>query len=298
MDTSLLILYLIALIALLIASYTDLKTREVPDWLNYSLIFAGLGLRLVFSLYYENWWHFLEGIAGLILLVAVGLLMFYTGQWGGGDSKMLMALGAVFGMPFTGWDLQVLMSTPLVSFFVNLLLLGAVYGLMYSLYLALRQRKSFMPALKKGIAGVKGFHVTVVSLLVLCIIAYFMLHDTYIRFITIALLVMMLFTLIIWVFVRTVEKVCMLSLVHPKVLTEGDWVAKEVKYKGKAVAGPKDLGVSKEQIRLLVKLYKQKKIKKVWLKTGIPFVPSFLAAFIATVLAGNLLQYIGNQVIS
>ena len=36
------ILIILALIVLLIASYTDLKTREVPDWLNYSLIFSAL----------------------------------------------------------------------------------------------------------------------------------------------------------------------------------------------------------------------------------------------------------------
>ena len=36
------VLYLIALIALIIASYTDIKTREVPDWLNFSLILVNL----------------------------------------------------------------------------------------------------------------------------------------------------------------------------------------------------------------------------------------------------------------
>ena len=38
----LIITLIITLIALIIASVTDIKTREVPDWLNYSLIIIGL----------------------------------------------------------------------------------------------------------------------------------------------------------------------------------------------------------------------------------------------------------------
>ena len=40
----------VVLLALLIGSFTDIKTREVPDWLNFSLIPLGLGIRLIYSL--------------------------------------------------------------------------------------------------------------------------------------------------------------------------------------------------------------------------------------------------------
>ncbi|MBT4434447.1 hypothetical protein HOD05_04465, partial [Candidatus Woesearchaeota archaeon] len=40
------LLPLATLIILTISSYTDLKTREVPDILSYSLIFIALGLRI------------------------------------------------------------------------------------------------------------------------------------------------------------------------------------------------------------------------------------------------------------
>src|SRR3989344_3922318 len=39
----------IALIWLTFATICDIKTREIPDWLNYSLIAIGLGLRFIFS---------------------------------------------------------------------------------------------------------------------------------------------------------------------------------------------------------------------------------------------------------
>ena len=50
------ILVVITLIGLIIAAITDLKTREVPDLLSYGLIAVGLGLNLLFSFIYQNYW--------------------------------------------------------------------------------------------------------------------------------------------------------------------------------------------------------------------------------------------------
>jgi len=44
------IIVTIVLIGLIIGSYTDLKTREVPDWLNFSLVAIGIGANLIFCL--------------------------------------------------------------------------------------------------------------------------------------------------------------------------------------------------------------------------------------------------------
>jgi len=92
------ILLTIAFIALILASITDIKTREVPDWLNFSLIFVGLGVRLIYSSITFDWIYSLEGVLGLGVGVAIAYLMFYAGQWGGGDSKLLMGLGALIGL--------------------------------------------------------------------------------------------------------------------------------------------------------------------------------------------------------
>src|SRR3989338_5965028 len=91
------VLYGVALAALLAASYTDLKTREVPDWLSYGLIFSALGIRALFSLGELDGGILLRGLAGFAVFVAIAYLMYYTRQWGGGDSKLLMGLGAAIG---------------------------------------------------------------------------------------------------------------------------------------------------------------------------------------------------------
>ena len=82
------LVYLLALIVLIIASYTDFRKREVPDWLNYGLIFAGVGINGIASLVFYDYHYVLYSLAGLALGVAIAMGMFYAGQWGGGDSKL------------------------------------------------------------------------------------------------------------------------------------------------------------------------------------------------------------------
>ena len=103
------------------------------------------------------------------------------------------------------------------------------------------------------------------------------------------LVIVAIITFYLWIFVKAIEKVAMLKYITPDKLTEGDWIAEEVKYKGKLICSPKDLGIEKKQIRQVVNLYKKKRIKKILIKEGIPFVPSFLIAFVITVFFGNLL---------
>ena len=70
---------------------------------------------------------------------------------------------------------------------------------------------------------------------------------------------------------------------RPEDLTEGDWIAKDIMVDGEKVCGPRDLGIDEEGIAKLIELKHKKKISKVLIKEGIPFVPSFLAAFALTV---------------
>ena len=47
------------------------------------------------------------------------------------------------------------------------------------------------------------------------------------------------------------------------------------------------------QIHRLIKLKQQGKIKKILIKEGIPFVPSFLMAFAASVFFGDIFIWLG-----
>lgn len=102
----------------------------------------------------------------------------------------------------------------------------------------------------------------------------------------------MLITFYLWIFVKAIEKSCMYKLVEPPKLTEGDWIVKDIYVGGKYVTGPKELGISKKQIKQLIEFYKKRKVKKILIKEGIPFVPSFLIAFIVTLMFGNPLGWL------
>lgn len=270
-------------IALLIGSYSDLKTREVPDWVNYGLIAFGLGSRLIYSLAAFDWSYIIEGVLGLLLFLVLAYMMFYAGQWGGGDSKMMMGMGALIGLRFSWFDFS-------LSFLVNILLVGAIYGLLWSIFLAARNWHKFRKEVKSIIRKPRMIMIRkifILSAAVMIILAFFV-RDFYAKLILFVFVAFYLATFYLWVFIRAIERTCMLKLVEPERLTEGDWIAKDVVVEGKKICGPKDLGIEMRQIRQLIKLKKQRKIKKILIKEGIPFVPSFLLAFIVTFLFGNL----------
>ncbi|MEM4263691.1 MAG: A24 family peptidase [Candidatus Woesearchaeota archaeon] len=276
------VIYGICIFLLAIGTFTDLKVREVPDWLNYSGIAAGLGLRLIWSLYSFDWSYIIEGFVGFGVFLAIAFAMFYLGQWGGGDSKILMALGALLGLKFDLGHIA-------VSFLVWAVVVGGAYGLVWSVGLALRHWKDFKKTylqlrLERKYARAKLF---IAGFAIVALIASFLISEVYFKLllVTIAMLVFLMFHMLL--FIKSVEQCCMYKLVAPRELTEGDWIAKDIKIKGKRICGPKDLGIEKKQINELIKM----KVKKVLIKVGIPFVPSFLIAFILAWIFGNPLGW-------
>ena len=281
------ITYSLSFIALLIGSITDLKTREVPDWMNYGLVISGLGLNLLFSAIYSNPSFIINSIIGLAVFFGIAYIMFYAGQWGGGDSKMLMGLGAMIGI-------DVSFKTPqfLANFLINALFIGAIYGLLWSFLLAFRNRQKFLKELreilsKKGISKAKKI---ILPTLVLLLIAVFLIKAYYVKILILSMAFLVLATFYLWIFVKAIEKSSMYKLVDPSRLTEGDWIVKDVIVSSQYICGPKDLGIEKKQIRKLVEMYKKGKVKKILIKEGIPFVPSFFAAFIFTFIFGSPLS--------
>lgn len=280
----------VVLTVLLIGSYTDLKKREIADWLNYGLVIFGVGVNFLQSLIFWNWTYAVYSITGLLIFFGIAYAMFYAGQWGGGDSKLLIGLGAVFGLPFMVAFPYIRIESFIVSFWFNLLLAGMVYALLWSIYLAISNRRKFVKEMKTGLKQRARIRKMVVIASGLALIAALVIPDTRLKILVFSFALLVILSLYITVFSKAVERAGMLKMVKPNMLTEGDWVAKDVVVDGRKITGPKDLGVSKKQILKLVKLYDQKKIRKILIKNGIPFVPSFLFAFILTIMYGNVLR--------
>ena len=182
----------------------------------------------------------------------------------------------------------------MTGFFINILLAGAAYGLLWSIYLALKNRKKFAKEFKKFLSAKKTARAKYYLLALVAILtaASFFVNDAGIRIMLLSLALVSLLSFYMWIFVKAIENSSMYRLVEPYKLTEGDWIVKDIHFKKEYICGPKDLGIEKKQIRELIDLYKRKKIGKILIKEGIPFVPSFLIAFIITFLLGNPLAWI------
>jgi Flp pilus assembly protein protease CpaA len=280
---------ILAFSLLAVGSYTDIKTREVPDWLSYGGIVLGLVLRGGISLYLGDYSLIVYGAIGFAVFFLIGCAMFYTGQWGGGDSKILMALGALVGINFSLEQIT-------LSFLVNLIMVSAIYSVIWVSVVALKNKNKFIEQLKKDFSEhykhIKLMFFAGVLATTLIILFLFMSKTDFFFKSAIAS-----FTLALWllyylfVVVKTVEKACMIRQVAPEKITEGDWIAEEVFVDNKRICGPKDLGIEKEQIKELLRLKSKNKIKTVLVKYGIPFVPSFLLAFLVSVLFGNFVVW-------
>jgi prepilin signal peptidase PulO-like enzyme (type II secretory pathway) len=65
----------------------------------------------------------------------------------------------------------------------------------------------------------------------------------------------------------------MYKSVEPKLLREGDWLVRDLKVGNRTFKARFD-GLTKEEIKFI-----QRSKKKILIKDGLPFVPSFLIAF-------------------
>lgn len=278
------ILLSLVLIALIVGTVTDIKTREVPDWVNYSLIFSALGIRLIYSTLTFEWMFFVYGLFGLGIAVAIGYMMFYAGQWGGGDAKLLMGVGALIGF------VPMLQPFPLLLvFLINVIIVGSIYGLIYSIILAVINMKAFKINFKKIMHDeklIKIRKISSISLIIVTILFFILLKDMMLTGLVFIILLIAYLSIYLVIFIKAVEIVAMYKFVEPEAITEGDWIAKDYNIDGKYICGPKDLGIDRKQIKLLIELKKKGRINKIKVKYGIPFVPSFLIAFILSMMLG------------
>ncbi|MFT4302963.1 MAG: prepilin peptidase [Candidatus Woesearchaeota archaeon] len=272
---------IIALSVLIVGSITDLKKREVADFINYGLFFSAIALRLIFATITLDYMIILSGFAGFILTLIIALTMFYAGQWGGGDAKMIMGLGILFGLPIIPYELWALWNSPLIAFIINMIIAGSIFGLIWSIVAALKNKDKFIKTWKDENKNTKNIKLISLALSLILLISSFIIHEAR----TIILPIIMLLILIPYMhtFAKSVEKSSMIMILNPKQITEGDWIEKEIKHKGKYICGPKDLGITKKQIALLKKL----KINKIPVKIGIPFIPAFLLGYIMVLIFGN-----------
>ncbi|MBN2420982.1 prepilin peptidase [Candidatus Woesearchaeota archaeon] len=261
-----LVLNLLAITALFAGSVTDFRKHEVPYWISYSFLAGAIGIRLLNSIFTSNFSYLLDGLLGLAVFFCAAYLMYKSSQWGGGDVSAAMGIGAVTGLNSSAF-----------VFFILLIFVGAVYGIIWSVYLAMRNKRIFAGTFRKEFMKSKSIFVFASVFLVISLLSFAAIEFAF-AFLLSGLALLFLIAVSSYIFVKSVEKSCLIKKVKASQLTEGDWIIDEIRMKGKLIASPKYHGITMKQINAL-KNYRG----KIQIKLGIPFLPAFLIAYVALI---------------
>ncbi len=266
-----------ALIGSTLAALYDLKTTEIPDEIPHSMIVVALLFFGYQSYLIHDYTLLASSIIYGISLLALGFLMYYTGQWGGGDAKLLGAIG--FLLPSVQ-SIQLTFPFPL-SYTINLFMVGAVYMVLYSVVLALLNRKIITEFLKNVKSSAQMILVGSIALFVLfsaanLYLAKYVGVSSNLSFAVVSSLVPLFATIgffLLWKFARTVERVGFRKKIPMSKLRVGDVLDSSRLWEG---ITEKDL-----------KKIKRSGKKFVVIKEGIRFAPSFVLALIFTLYFGD-----------
>jgi len=275
------LLIIITVIWLTFASISDLKTREVPDWISFSLIIIAVAFLLIQVISERSLKLLINPLIFGITFTIIAYTMYYTKQWGGGDTKLLIPLGIIFSTyPELNYFNPILNFPFPMILLINIFVIGTLYCLFYSFYLAIKHKERFIKEFKKN-EFKKAKIIAVILALSLVIITIYLPYPRNILSLLLSLII--LITPYLIAFVKSVEKGCMFEKISVNKITEGDWVAENIYNNKKLILSKHNLGVTKKQIEVIKKLKKD-----VLVKNGLPFIPSFLIAVIVSLIFGSL----------
>lgn len=258
------ILFSLALIWIIFATVEDIKTREIANWLNFSLVIFALSFRFFYSLFELNDFSFFyQGLIGYGIFFLLGNLFYYGKMFAGGDAKLMMSLGAILPIS-NNFFTNVKLFFMFITFF---LIVGAIYGLSVSVYYGFKNFSKLRIEYKKQFKKNKKmiFFLLIFSILFLLLSFY--------EFVLIYFAVMIFILPYFYLYVKSVDEACMIKKIKPSKLTIGDWLYNDVKVGRRVIRATWD-GVSEKDIKLL------KKKKFIFVRYGVQFAPVFLIAFI------------------
>jgi len=266
----------ISVIWLIVASITDIKKREVADWLSFSLIAIGLFIAVLSGIIQNNYTNLISTLIVFLIFMLLANIIYYSGLFGGGDAKLFIALGAI--LPQLSFNSIIALPSSLI-FLLNTIFIGALYGLICSFYLAIKHKEQFKKEVDKLLKFSPILYI-LISISIILFILSFILKPSYLFFMPAVLILISPFILI---FAKAIENAALVKIIDTKNLTEGDLLAFPIKIGNRLINAR--LGLTKDNIEFI-----QKHKRNIMIKEGIAFVPVFLIAFILSLLIGNLFE--------
>lgn len=126
-------------VLLIVATVCDFRTREIPDWISIAIGILAVGAAATGSLGISLTLVTLGGVVGL----TIGYLLFRFAELGGGDAKLIAALGMLVGP---------------VGLLIVLFGMAIVGGVLSLVAMFRGQRDyAYVPAITAGFMGYVGF---------------------------------------------------------------------------------------------------------------------------------------------
>jgi len=287
------IAFLVALAGSSIGAAWDLKTTEIPDEIPYAMIAFALTIYGVQSLQAWDYWPIINSIIVGSALFGFGFVMYHLGQWGGGDAKLLSAIG--FLLPSLPWTASApelsISSASFLSFYLslpfpakyvfNVFLVGAGYMMIYAFVIAARN-SNVISAFKKDMKASSNVFISASVLLfvVFLLLNYFIYLEFQIP-VSMDLILMnsavILFATVgvftVWRFARAVENVGFKKKIPVSKLRVGDVLLDSKVWEG----------IEEKDIRRIKRSGKS----YVWIKEGVRFAPAFPFALLFMVYFGD-----------
>ncbi len=253
----------------IIASICDLVTTEIPDNLVHFMMAFGILFYFLYYIFTSNPTPLLNSLLYGFSFLAFGFLLYFFGQWGGGDAKMLGAIA--FLLP--------VLQTPTLnfplSFLINVFFIGAAYIIVYALIFSFTKPRLFSIFFK----STKKEWKKIVSLFFLIFLGFFLLQLSFFNasfeislknsayvssFSTLAALVIS--------FCKIVEEYGFKKRIPTSKLKVGDVLATSKIWEG----------LTEKEVRRI------KRTKKfVWIKEGVRFAPVFFISILFSLIYGD-----------
>jgi len=261
------IIILIALGATALAGLWDLRTTEVPDQIPAIMIIAGLAYWFISATLTGDFQPLIFSSAIGTFLLAVGLLLYKKGQWGGADAWILASVGYMIPL-YSG-------SLFIIPYIMNFFIISAAYMIVYSLLLGIRNPYVFRLFAKDIRDNKKIFLLPVSFLAAVMAFSYYVLTQGYLVNISVPLEIFVLIFLLtlFWRYGKIIEDKVFKKKIPTSKLKVGD-VLEEMNW----------VGLTKKQVAQI-----KKRKRFVTIKEGVRFVPVFFLSLVATLLFGNLL---------
>ncbi|MEM5766526.1 MAG: prepilin peptidase [Candidatus Aenigmatarchaeota archaeon] len=283
--------FLTVLLGSSLAAAFDLKITptEIPDEIPHTMVALAIFLSFLKSLIDLSPIPLIKSLLYGLSLLAFGFLMYRFGQWGGGDAKILAAVG--FFSPLVSPLTKGLHFTFAFSYLLNVFIVGAAYMLIYAFVISVLNKRIFGEFLKSVRSSYKLITISTASLFFLFFggsILLFNFFDLPVDFYSILsnsllILSLILGLFLVWIFVKTVEDKAFKRRVHVSKLKVGDVLLENKIWEG----------ITEKELKKIKRSGK----KFVWIKEGVRFAPTFPLALILTLVYGDGIFLILNSIL-